>query len=144
MTPAFLPDPLLTHCRRIFLRGLCRLVRIGIHDFERAAPQRILFDIDLYVPLHQNTPRRDQIDEVVALWRDEAVAAARRQPGCTGGQLLIDRASGKGISHFTWETQAQANATGPESEHLKQILGRFAAYFVAPPIVEHWEVAAQG
>ena len=40
-------------------------MRIGIHDFERAAPQRILFDIDLYVPLHQNTPRRDQIDEVV-------------------------------------------------------------------------------
>lgn len=65
MTPARLPDPLLTDCRRIFLRGLCRLVRIGIHDFERAAPQRILFDIDLYVPLHQNTPRRDQIDEVV-------------------------------------------------------------------------------
>ena len=65
MTPDFLPDPLLTDCRRIFLRGLCRLVRIGIHDFERASPQRILFDIDLYVPLHQNTPRRDQIDEVV-------------------------------------------------------------------------------
>ena len=86
----------------------------------------------------------EKIDEVVALWRDEAVAAARRQPGCTGGQLLIDRASGKGISHFTWETQAQANATGPESEHLKQILGRFAAHFVAPPIVEHWEVAARG
>lgn len=65
MTPAFPPDPLLANCRRIFLRGLCRLVHIGIHDFERAAPQRILFDIDLYVPLHQNTPRRDQIDEVV-------------------------------------------------------------------------------
>jgi dihydroneopterin aldolase len=26
-------------------------VRIGIHDFERTAPQRIIFDIDLYVPL---------------------------------------------------------------------------------------------
>lgn len=58
-------DPLLTDCRRIFLRGLSRRVRIGIHDFERAAAQRILFDIDLYVPLVQTTPQRDRIDEVV-------------------------------------------------------------------------------
>ena len=58
-------DPLLTDCRRIFLRGLSRRVRIGIHDFERAAAQRILFDIDLYVPLIQTTPQCDRIDEVV-------------------------------------------------------------------------------
>jgi len=121
---------------------------------------RVLCPIDRQLPVPQPVPSNqetrmytrtvtvrvapEKIDEVVALWRDEAVAAARRQPGCTGGQLLIDRASGKGISHFTWDTQAQANATGPDSEHLKQILARFAAYFVAPPIVEHWEVAAQG
>ena len=58
-------DPLLTDCRRIFLRGLSRRVRIGIHDFERAAAQRILFDIDLYVPLIQTTPQCVRIDEVV-------------------------------------------------------------------------------
>ena len=58
-------DPLLTDCRRIFLRGLSRRVCIGIHDFERAAAQRILFDIDLYVPLVQTTPQCDRIDEVV-------------------------------------------------------------------------------
>jgi dihydroneopterin aldolase len=58
-------DPLLADCRRIFLRSLMRRVRIGIHDFERAAAQRILFDIDLYVPLIQTTPQRDRIDEVV-------------------------------------------------------------------------------
>lgn len=34
---SLLIDPLLTHYRRIFLRGLCRTVRIYIHDFERAA-----------------------------------------------------------------------------------------------------------
>ena len=58
-------DPLLTDCRRIFLRGLSRRVRIGIHDFERAAAQRILFDIDLYVPLIQTTPQCDRIDEAL-------------------------------------------------------------------------------
>ena len=58
-------DPLLGDCRRIFLRGLTRHVRIGVHDFERVAAQRIIFDIDLYVPLADNTPRNDRIDEVV-------------------------------------------------------------------------------
>ena len=56
---------MLGDCRRIFLRGLTRHVRIGVHDFERVAAQRIIFDIDLYVPLADNTPRNDRIDEVV-------------------------------------------------------------------------------
>jgi dihydroneopterin aldolase len=55
----------LSECRRIFLRSLKREVSIGIHDFERAAPQTILFDIDLYVPLASSTPQRDQLHEVV-------------------------------------------------------------------------------
>lgn len=62
MTPA--PWPLHA-CRRIFLRGLTRAVRIGVHDFERSTAQRIVFDIDLYVPLAHSTPQRDRIDEVV-------------------------------------------------------------------------------
>jgi dihydroneopterin aldolase len=60
-----LPFPDLSHCRRLFLRGLTRQVQIGVHNFERAAAQRIIFDIDLYVPLALSSPRRDHIDEVV-------------------------------------------------------------------------------
>ena len=56
---------LLRHHRRLFLQGLCVPVRIGIHDFEQAAPQRIIFDIELYVPLHDTTPHDDHIQEVV-------------------------------------------------------------------------------
>jgi dihydroneopterin aldolase len=58
-------DTLLHHHRRLFLRGLSVPVRIGIHDFEQAAPQRIVFDIELYVPLRHSTPQQDQIREVV-------------------------------------------------------------------------------
>jgi dihydroneopterin aldolase len=58
-------DPMLQDCRRIFLRGLTRLVHIGVHDFERAAAQRIIFDIDLWVPLQRSAPQRDHIEEVV-------------------------------------------------------------------------------
>ncbi|MEG2047376.1 MAG: dihydroneopterin aldolase [Comamonas sp.] len=56
---------LLAQCRRLFLRGLQVQASIGIHGFERAAPQRMRFDIDLYVPLHTSTPQRDAIEEVV-------------------------------------------------------------------------------
>jgi dihydroneopterin aldolase len=56
---------LLRHHRRLFLQGLCVPVRIGIHDFELTAPQRIVFDIELYVPLDHTTPAQDHIQEVV-------------------------------------------------------------------------------
>jgi dihydroneopterin aldolase len=60
-----LTHPALTGCRRLFLRNHEVLVRIGVHDFEHQAPQRILFNVDLWVPLALSTPSADQLDEVV-------------------------------------------------------------------------------
>ena len=56
--------PLHRH-RRLFVQGLCVPMRIGIHEFEQSAPQRIIFDIELYVPLSDTTPTQDLIHEVV-------------------------------------------------------------------------------
>ncbi len=39
----------LSRTRRIWLRGLALDCSIGIHDFERAARQRVHIDVDLYV-----------------------------------------------------------------------------------------------
>jgi dihydroneopterin aldolase len=58
-------DARLQGCRRLFLRKHEVLVDIGIHDFEQVAPQRVLINVDLYVPLEATTPRSDRIDEVV-------------------------------------------------------------------------------
>ena len=60
-----LAHPALTGCRRLFLRNHEIAVRIGVHDFEHQAPQRIRFNVDLYVPLAQSTPTADALDEVV-------------------------------------------------------------------------------
>jgi dihydroneopterin aldolase len=49
----------------MFLRGLSVLARIGIHEFELQAPQRLILDIDVYVELGPHTPQADQIQEVV-------------------------------------------------------------------------------
>ena len=60
-----LAHPALTGCRRLFLRNHEIAVHIGVHDFVHQAPQRIRFNVDLYVPLALSTPSADQLDEVV-------------------------------------------------------------------------------
>jgi dihydroneopterin aldolase len=55
----------LAGCRRLFLRNHEIAVHIGVHDFEHGAPQRLRFNVDLYVPLALSTPNSDQLDEVV-------------------------------------------------------------------------------
>ena len=56
---------LLQHHRRLFLRGLQVQARIGIHDFEQQAPQRLIIDVDLYVSLADTQVSNDQLNEVV-------------------------------------------------------------------------------
>jgi dihydroneopterin aldolase len=58
-------NPALADCRRLFLRNYDVPVRIGVHDFEKAAAQRVVFNVDLWVRLADTTPRTDALDEVV-------------------------------------------------------------------------------
>ena len=62
------PNPmqtLLPDCRRIFLRNFEVRVSIGVHDFERHAAQRVLFNVELYVPLVASPSRSGQLGDVV-------------------------------------------------------------------------------
>jgi dihydroneopterin aldolase len=52
---------LATDCRLLSLRQYELPVRIGVHDFERGAPQRMWFDVDLCVPLQHAPAARDDI-----------------------------------------------------------------------------------
>ncbi len=61
--PPMLPD--LADCRRLFLRNHEVRIHIGVHDFEKRGEQRVVINVDLYVPLAQSTPRADKLDEVV-------------------------------------------------------------------------------
>ena len=56
---------LMRDCRKLFLCGFELQVRIGIHDFELQAPQRMRFDVDLYVPYAHSNPTQDRIEEIV-------------------------------------------------------------------------------
>lgn len=61
----FLSHPALQDCRRLFLRNYEVFINIGVHEFEKKGEQRILINVDLYVPLAETTPTADHLDEVV-------------------------------------------------------------------------------
>ena len=63
--PSALTHPQLKDCRRLFLRNYEVMINIGVHDFEKKGEQRVIINVDLYIPLAQSTPTGDQLDEVV-------------------------------------------------------------------------------
>lgn len=62
---SFLSHPALANCRRLFLRNYEVMINIGVHDFEKKGEQRVLFNVDLFIPMAESTPQHDQLEEVV-------------------------------------------------------------------------------
>jgi dihydroneopterin aldolase len=60
-----LTHPKLQDCRRLFLRNYEVMINIGVHDFEKKGEQRVLINVDLYIPLALSTPKEDHLNEVV-------------------------------------------------------------------------------
>ena len=60
-----LSHPQLRDCRRLFLRNYEVMINIGVHDFEKKGEQRVLINVDLYIPLALSTPSHDDLQEVV-------------------------------------------------------------------------------
>src|SRR4051794_37510907 len=59
----FHPD--LIDCRRLFLRNYEVQINIGVHEFEKKGEQRVLINVDLFIPLALSTPKDDHLIEVV-------------------------------------------------------------------------------
>ncbi|MEO8805101.1 MAG: dihydroneopterin aldolase [Burkholderiaceae bacterium] len=62
---SLLSHPHLMDCRRLFLRDYEVQINIGVHAFEKTAEQRVLINVDLYVPLALSTPKADDLEEVL-------------------------------------------------------------------------------
>jgi 7,8-dihydroneopterin aldolase/epimerase/oxygenase len=62
---SLLSHPSLMDCRRLFLRNYEVRINIGVHAFEKTAEQRVLINVDLYIPLALSTPTADELHEVV-------------------------------------------------------------------------------
>jgi 7,8-dihydroneopterin aldolase/epimerase/oxygenase len=62
---SLLVHPALMSCRRLFLRDYEVWINIGVHDFEKKGEQRVLINVDLFVPLALSTPQADKLAEVL-------------------------------------------------------------------------------
>ena len=60
-----LSHPQLAECRRLFLRNYEVNINIGVHDFEKRGEQRVVINVDLFIPLSTSTPVADKLAEVV-------------------------------------------------------------------------------
>ena len=76
-----LENPALADCRRLFLRDYEVRINIGVHDFEKRGEQRVVINVDLYIPLSASTPRADRLEEVVDYDFIRSRIAARVQRG---------------------------------------------------------------
>jgi len=91
---------LMLHCRRLFLRDHVVAVQIGAHDFEKTAPQRVVFNVELFVPYAQSTPNKDQLHEVVDYDFVRQVIAARVRTGHVELQeTLCDELAAQLLAH---------------------------------------------
>lgn len=62
---SLLHHPQLMDCRRLFLRDYEVRINIGVHEAEKKGEQRVLINVELYVPLNLSTPTRDKLSEVL-------------------------------------------------------------------------------
>ena len=91
---------LILSCRRIFLRDHAVSVQIGAHDFEKGQPQRVIFNVELFVPYAASTPQSDSLSEVVDYDFVREVIASRVATGHVDLQeTLCDDLAGRMLAH---------------------------------------------
>ncbi len=83
--------------------------------------------------------RTDKLDEVIAIYRDSIVPAAKQQKGFIGARLFIDRASGKGVSVTRWQSKEELEA-GEASGYYQEQIAKIAPMLTEPPTREIYEI----
>ena len=87
-------------CRRIFLRNHEVPVQIGAHDFEKTQAQRVIFNVELFVPYALSTPQADQLSEVVDYdFVRELIAARIGQGHVELQETLCDDLAAQMLAH---------------------------------------------
>jgi 7,8-dihydroneopterin aldolase/epimerase/oxygenase len=97
---AWLLDPRLARCRRIFLRDAVFDANIGVYDREHAGAQRLIVNVDMFVALSVSTPRHDRVEEVVDYdFVRETIRRRLAQGHVNLQETLIDDLAGALLAH---------------------------------------------
>jgi heme-degrading monooxygenase HmoA len=84
-----------------------------------------------------------KLDEGEHLYRESVVPEARRLRGFQGIMALVDRSSGKAISISLWQTEADLQASAPNSANAQAQLGKFTSLWASAPTIETYEVVVR-
>lgn len=78
--------------------------------------------------------------EMVRVYREEVVPAAREQAGFKGAMLLTDPETGIGISITLWETEAERDAA-ISGGFFDEKIEKFASLLTETPVRKHYDVS---
>ncbi|QIN81839.1 hypothetical protein GBA63_03675 [Rubrobacter tropicus] len=78
--------------------------------------------------------------DMVRVYREEVVPAARKQGGFKGAILLTDPETGIGISITLWETAAEREAA-VDGGFYDEKIEKFAALLTETPVRRHYDVS---
>lgn len=85
----------------------------------------------------------DKAAEVARIYNESILPAVQAASGNQGVFLLMDTASGKGMSITIWDTKESGAAYDASGSYREQV-GKVAPYFTAAPTLDTYEIAAQG
>ena len=87
-------------CRRLFLRNHTVQAHIGAHAFEQGVTQRLVFNVELFVPLATSTPSADALSEVVDYdFVRHTIAQRLAQGHVTLQETLVDELAAHLLAH---------------------------------------------
>jgi heme-degrading monooxygenase HmoA len=87
-------------------------------------------------------PRRDAVEELVALYQSSVIPAATEQKGFRGATLLTDRANARATSITFWESEADL-LQSEKSGYFRRQLEALREHLVDEPVRTVYEVSAQ-
>ena len=85
----------------------------------------------------------DKVAETTRIYNESILPAVKAASGNQGVYLLVDSASGKGMSITLWNTQADGESYDSSGSYREQV-AKVAPFFSAPPSLATYEVGAQG
>jgi heme-degrading monooxygenase HmoA len=85
----------------------------------------------------------DKVAEVTRIYNESILSAIKAADGNRGALLLIDAATGHGLSITLWNSAAEGQAYDTSGTYREQV-NKVSSFFSAPPSLATYEVAAQG
>ena len=85
----------------------------------------------------------DKVADTTRIYNESILPAVKGASGNRGVFLLVDPASGQGISITLWDSAADGQAYDTSGTYREQV-AKIAPFFASPPSLATYEVGAQG